>query len=93
MGDRKRALREKVRALARRYTSGSPTAPEPEEDEVPAALVVFALIKEKHPEKADVQDEMACPLCGKGIIKYSIAGSNGHVWARCTTENCVAFMQ
>ena len=33
-----------------------------------------------------------CPKCGKPM-KYTIAASNGHIWAKCTTEGCLAMIQ
>jgi hypothetical protein len=35
-----------------------------------------------------------CPVCGgKETLKFSRASYNGHIHARCTTENCVAWME
>ena len=36
--------------------------------------------------------EIPCPICG-GTLRFSRAGYNGHIHARCTTENCVAWME
>lgn len=36
--------------------------------------------------------EMVCPLCTTGKLRYSRAGYNGHVHARCTA-GCVAWME
>jgi hypothetical protein len=33
-----------------------------------------------------------CPACGKGL-HFSVARSNGHVWGRCETEGCLAWME
>lgn len=33
-----------------------------------------------------------CPNC-QGTLHYSRAGSNGHIHARCSTANCVAWME
>lgn len=38
-----------------------------------------------------VQGSMTCHVCAQPI-RYSIA-PNGHVWARCSTAGCVAFME
>lgn len=35
---------------------------------------------------------IACPECGKRL-GYRRAESNGHIWARCETEGCVAWME
>lgn len=42
--------------------------------------------------KRGIQGCIACPNCG-GKLHYSIAGYNGHVHARCETDDCVSFMQ
>jgi hypothetical protein len=35
-----------------------------------------------------------CPICGKqGSLKFSRAGYNGHIHARCATEGCVNWME
>lgn len=33
-----------------------------------------------------------CPSCAGGSLTYRRA-SNGHIWARCSTEDCVAWME
>lgn len=33
-----------------------------------------------------------CPVCGEGILRYSIA-SNKHVWAACTSKTCVRWLE
>lgn len=33
-----------------------------------------------------------CPVC-KGTLNVRHAGSNGHVWAKCNTEGCVAWIE
>jgi hypothetical protein len=37
--------------------------------------------------------EMPCPVCGNGKLRYSRAGYNGHVHARCSNDGCVAWME
>lgn len=37
--------------------------------------------------------EMACPVCNGGKLQYSRSGYNGHVHARCSTADCVAWME
>lgn len=34
-----------------------------------------------------------CPICKRGQLHYSVAGVNGHIWGRCTTDGCVSWMQ
>ena len=36
---------------------------------------------------------MECPVCKTGKLRYSRAGYNGHVHARCSTDGCVAWME
>ena len=36
---------------------------------------------------------MDCPVCKTGKLHYSRASCNGHVHARCSTADCVAWMQ
>ncbi len=66
-------------------------------DELPKiyvhALEALATIQAKHPEKEDAQGEIDCPACRDGKIKYTVSGYNGHVWAKCTTPDCIRFIQ
>ena len=39
-----------------------------------------------------INGEIECPNC-KGKLKFSIASYNGHIHARCSTDDCVSFMQ
>lgn len=37
---------------------------------------------------------MPCPIKGcPGILFYSVASYNGHLWGRCDTGTCIAWMQ
>lgn len=36
---------------------------------------------------------LPCPICKTGRLHYSRAGYNGHIHARCSTENCVSWME
>lgn len=38
------------------------------------------------------QGKTACPICS-GELRYSRAGYNGHVHAKCSTDGCVAWME
>jgi hypothetical protein len=44
-------------------------------------------------KKAGGQSSLACPACGTGQIRYSVASYNGHMQARCTTAGCVSWME
>ena len=37
--------------------------------------------------------EVKCPCCETGNIQYAVASYNGHMHARCTTQNCVTWME
>lgn len=37
--------------------------------------------------------KIACPVCKTGDLHYSVAGYNGHMHGRCSTKNCVSWMQ
>jgi hypothetical protein len=37
--------------------------------------------------------KMICAACKTGTLRYSRAASNGHVHARCSNLNCVAWME
>jgi hypothetical protein len=34
-----------------------------------------------------------CPVCESGTLAYSVASYNGHIWGKCSTEDCVSWMQ
>lgn len=34
-----------------------------------------------------------CPICKSGTLHYSVAGYNGHMHAKCTTDNCMSWME
>lgn len=40
-----------------------------------------------------VRGSMPCPVCKAGALFYSRAGINGHIHARCSTGECVAWME
>jgi len=37
--------------------------------------------------------QVKCPACDAGQINYSVAYVNGHMWACCTTDGCVMWME
>lgn len=37
--------------------------------------------------------QIVCPVCKTGELHYTVAGYNGHIWGRCTTKECVSWMQ
>lgn len=50
-------------------------------------------ITDKHGKERGVQGEMPCPNACGGTLRYSIAGVNGHIHGRCSTEGCAAWME
>jgi len=36
---------------------------------------------------------LPCSCCKTGTINYSVASVNGHIWGKCTTPNCVSWME
>ena len=43
--------------------------------------------------KRGVSGKIPCPVCKTGALGFSIAGCNGHIHARCSTPDCVAWME
>lgn len=37
--------------------------------------------------------EFPCPACDWGVVKWTRARTNGHLWAACTTPDCFAVIQ
>lgn len=38
------------------------------------------------------QAKIPCPKCRKDLF-YRVNSFNGHVWAKCSSDNCIGFMQ
>lgn len=55
-------------------------------------VVGFAVVKEIARIMEMEAGEMECPLCGS-VLRFSIAGSNGHLRATCTREGCISGME
>jgi hypothetical protein len=43
--------------------------------------------------KRGVSGDTACPVCDGGTLRYSVARSNGHIHAACSTATCVRWME
>lgn len=41
--------------------------------------------------KWGVKGQIKCPKCG-GELNYSIASTNGHIWGKCLTKDCLEWM-
>lgn len=52
---------------------------------------IITAIKQKYKGKS-VKGVKTCPVCG-GKLHLSHSGYNGHVWGKCETENCLAWME
>jgi hypothetical protein len=37
--------------------------------------------------------QIECPVCKTGTLGFSVASYNGHIWGKCSTKDCVAWMQ
>ncbi len=52
---------------------------------------ILLKIKKEHKGKGH-QCVIECPRC-KGKLHLSHAASNGHIWGKCETEDCMAWME
>lgn len=44
--------------------------------------------------KRGVSGAIDCPVCGNSeCLRFSVAGSNGHIHAQCQTDGCVSWME
>lgn len=59
------------------------------EDTILARAVIVAEIGDKR----GVAGELVCPVCELGRLYYSVAEYNGHIWGRCSTADCVRWME
>ncbi len=41
--------------------------------------------------KRGIGGDVECPKC-KGRLNYTVAASNGHLWGKCETDGCLAWM-
>lgn len=62
-------------------------------EQVKAAATALAAIQEHAAGQRGIANVIPCPACGTGQLHYSVARSNGHIHARCSTPGCVTFMQ
>lgn len=55
-------------------------------------LYGFAVVKEVASLRGESAGTMTCPLCQKAL-KFSVAKSNGHCHAHCSTNHCINAME
>lgn len=56
-------------------------------------MVARAAIVEHTKGQRGVRGQIKCPCCEGGTLGFSVAGYNGHIHARCTTEGCASWME
>ena len=44
-------------------------------------------------ENGKSNGSLICPICSTGELRYSMAPGNNHIHARCSTADCVAWME
>lgn len=70
----------------------------PEEREADIARILnFAISRKAITDhtggKRGVAGRVPCPVCKTGELRFSVAECNGHIHARCTTKDCMAWME
>ena len=60
-------------------------------DQVEMMLPLLNDLRKKHKHK-DWSGTLECPKC-KGVLHVSHCGYNGHIWAKCKTENCITWAE
>lgn len=59
-----------------------------------ARAAITGEIRERGMEGRNVTGKIKCPVCESGEISFSCAGAyNGHIHARCSTPECVDWME
>ena len=79
----------------REYPTAEEIAADAAEDENTWARVTKARagIVAKHGKARGLAGDMPCPNACGGTLHYSIARSNGHIHAGCSTAGCCAWME
>lgn len=67
-------------------------SPEDQEAEEWMSKTLTLLCDAKDKFRPGESGVMACPICRKSV-SVSRAKSNGHVWAKCETADCIRFME
>jgi hypothetical protein len=56
------------------------------------AILNHVGVKESGKPVNDLAGKMPCPVCSK-TLHYSVSSYNGHIHARCESDDCVSFME
>lgn len=87
-------------ATVEEIRAGVPSPDEVESDEARMMDVLTAMAATQADAKAmgygigkGGRGKFLCPVCKRGQLRYSVAGVNGHIWGKCSTDGCVAWMQ
>lgn len=56
-----------------------------------ATLPLIERIKSEN--SGDASGSETCPVCVTGTVHWSLCGFNNHIAMRCTTQDCIAFME
>jgi len=65
------------------------------DDAVPAIIAIrkkHNLTAGRRKPKTDINDSIKCPVCSR-VLSYSISSYNGHIWGKCKTPGCLAWME
>ncbi len=60
-------------------------------DQFKSITDAIKLCREHAGGKRGIAGTVECPKC-KGTLYYTVAASNGHLWGRCETKDCLAWM-
>jgi hypothetical protein len=69
---------------------GAAREPDPDADRINAQIEFMAKIKREH--KPGESGTAECPFC-KAEVFWRLMPSNGHLWARCSTQDCFGIIQ
>lgn len=63
--------------------------PEKEKKYNPSFLfIAIGIIQDKYKKDNKLMDIIECPKCNKKL-HYTISKSNGHIWGKCETKDCL----
>lgn len=59
----------------------------------PLSMIAIVIVQQAVGKRRGLVGTMPCPSCGTGIVHFSVANINGHIWGMCTSKNCLRWMQ